>query len=318
MLKFRSSLEAAVIPTAKKYPVGDVLYKGVTYGIVILFVLTFFAILFELLKGSASAFSHTGFSFLVDNVWDPVQEKYGAIAFIWGTLYSSLIALLIAAPLGVGAGIFLSEYSPEWLRSPVKFLVEMLAAIPSVIYGLWALFFLVPLLRTDVQPFLIKYLGFLPFFKGTPIGVGMLAAGVTLSIMILPFIVSVTYEVLRTVPGDQREGSYALGSTKWETIQKVVLGYGKQGIFGGIFLAFGRAFGETMGVTMVIGNIPNISLSVIEMGNSMASVIANEFAEAASEVYLSHLVAIGLLLLLVALVTNGAARLLIWSVVRQK
>jgi len=302
--------------SAVKVPIGDTLYKGIVYGILVTFALIFLAIVFELVKGSAPAFRHTGIRFLLDNVWNPVEEEYGATSFIWGTLYSSVIALCIAGPLGIGAGIFLAEYSPLWLRSPIKFLVEMLAAIPSVIYGLWALFVLVPLLRNSVEPFFGKYLGFLPFFKGTPIGVGMLAAGMILAIMVVPFIVSVTYEVLRTVPQDQREGAFALGSTKWETIRKVILGYGKQGILGGVILAFGRAFGETMAVTMVIGNVPNISLSVFDLANTMASVIANEFAEAASNIYLSHLVAIGLLLLVVSLIVNGLARLLIWSVTK--
>jgi phosphate transport system permease protein len=194
----------------------------------------------------------------------------------------------------------------------------MLAAIPSVIYGLWALFVLVPVLRTHVEPFLGTLFGFLPFFKGYPLGVGMLAAGVVLAVMVVPFIVSVTYEVILTVPRDQREGAFALGATKWESISSVVLNYGKQGIIGGIILAFGRAFGETMAVTMVIGNVPKISLSVFKMGNTMASVIANEFAEADSDLYLSHLMEIGLLLLVVAIVVNFIARFLIWRVTKNK
>jgi phosphate transport system permease protein len=297
---------------------GDTLYRGVVYGILVIFVLIFFFIVWELIKGSLTAFSHTGFQFFYANVWNPVTENYGALAFIWGTLYSSVIALALAAPIGIGAGIFLAEYSPHWLRQPIKFLIEMLAAIPSVIYGLWALFFLVPILRTDIEPFLQKTLGFLPFFKGYALGVGMLAAGIVLAVMILPFIVSVTYEVILTVPRDQREGAFALGSTKWETIQKVVLGYGKQGIIGGVMLAFGRAFGETMAVTMVIGNVPNISFSMMDLANTMASVIANEFAEADSHIYLSHLMEIGFVLLVVAVIVNSAARFLIWSVTRNR
>jgi phosphate transport system permease protein len=303
--------------SARRIPIGDAFYRGIVYGILVVFILVFILILTELIKGSALAFRHTGFSFLYENIWNPVTEEFGALAIIWGTLYSSFIALFIAVPIGLGAGIFLAEYSPNWLRSPVKFLIELLAAIPSVIYGLWALFFLVPLLRTDIQPFLGKFLGFLPFFRGVPIGVGMLAAGAVLAVMVLPFIVSITYEVVLTVPRDQREGAFSLGATKWETIRSVVLGYGKQGIIGGIILAFGRAFGETMAVTMVIGNVPNISLSVFDLGNTMASLIANEFAEASSNLYLSHLMEIGLILLLVAIVVNSISRMLIWSVTRK-
>lgn len=311
-------VETSTTTSAARVPIGDTIYKGIIYGTLVLFTFIFLCIPYELIVGSLEAFQHTGVSFFLRNVWNPVTETYGALAFIWGTLYSSFIALLIAVPIGLGSGIFLAEYSPRWLRQPIKFLVEMLAAIPSVIYGLWALFVLVPILRIYVEPFLGKALGFLPFFKGYPLGIGMLAAGSVLAVMILPFIVSVTYEVLLTVPRDQREGAYALGATKWEAIQSVILKYGKEGIVGGIILAFGRAFGETMAVTMVIGNVPKISLSVFDMANTMASVIANEFAEADTDLYLSHLMEVGLLLLIVAIIVNFLARILIWHVAKSR
>jgi len=255
-----------------------------------------------------------GFSFLYTSTWDPVAERFGAVPFVFGTLVSSLLALLIAVPLGLGAAIYLAELAPRWMRSPMAFLVELVAAVPSVVYGLWGIFVLAPLLRTWVQPALGKTLGFLPLFQGPPYGVGMLAAGIVLAIMVVPFITAVGREVLLAVPNTQREAALALGATRWETTRIAVLRYGRSGLIGAILLGLGRALGETMAVTMVIGNRPEVAMSLFAPGYTMASVIANEFSEATSDLYLAALVEIGLLLLVVTVIVNGFARLLVWSV----
>jgi len=255
-----------------------------------------------------------GLRFLVTSHWDPVAGEFGALPFIYGTLVSSLLALLIAVPLSLGAAIFLAELAPAWVRPPVAFLIEMLAAVPSVVYGLWGIFVLVPWLRDWVQPALGRTLGFLPLFQGPPYGIGMLAAGLILSIMIVPYITSVSREVLLAVPGSQREAALGLGATRWETTRIAVLRYGRSGLIGAILLGLGRALGETMAVTMVIGNRPEVSISLFAPGYTMASVLANEFTEATSDLYVSALVEIGLLLLVVTVLVNGLARLLVWSV----
>ena len=255
-----------------------------------------------------------GLRFLITSHWDPVAGEFGALPFIYGTLVSSLLALLIAVPLSLGAAIFLAELAPAWVRPPVAFLIEMLAAVPSVVYGLWGIFVLVPWLRDWVQPALGRSLGFLPLFQGPPYGIGMLAAGLILSIMIVPYITSVSREVLLAVPGSQREAALGLGATRWETTRIAVLRYGRSGLIGAILLGLGRALGETMAVTMVIGNRPEVSISLFAPGYTMASVLANEFTEATSDLYVSALVEIGLLLLVVTVLVNGLARLLVWSV----
>jgi len=255
-----------------------------------------------------------GFHFLVTSQWDPVAGEFGALPFIYGTLVSSLLALLIAVPLSLGAAIFLAELAPSWIRPPISFLIEMLAAVPSVVYGLWGIFVLVPWLRDWVQPGLGRMLGFLPLFQGPPYGIGMLAAGMILSIMVVPYITSVSREILLAVPGSQREAALGLGATRWEATRMAVLRYGRSGLIGAILLGLGRALGETMAVTMVIGNRPEIAASLFAPGYTMASVLANEFTEATSDLYVSALVEIGLLLLVVTVVVNGLARLLVWSV----
>jgi len=253
-----------------------------------------------------------GAGFLVTSTWDPVQEEFGALPFIYGTLVSSLLALLIAVPLGLGAAIFLAELAPGWARAPVAFLIEILAAVPSVVYGLWGIFVLAPWLRAWVQPALGATLGFLPLFQGPPYGVGMLAAGLILAIMVVPFVTAMSREVLLAVPNTQREAALALGATRWETTRLAVLRYGKSGLVGAILLGLGRALGETMAVTMVIGNRPDISVSLFAPGYTMASVIANEFTEATSDVYLAALIEVGLVLFAVTVVVNALARLLVW------
>ncbi|HEX9050031.1 MAG TPA: phosphate ABC transporter permease subunit PstC [Anaeromyxobacter sp.] len=252
--------------------------------------------------------------FLAGQDWDPVTDSFGALPFVYGTLVTSLVSIVVALPISVGLAVFLVEMGPPRLRPIVSFLIETLAAIPSVVYGLWGLFVLVPLLRDPVEPALARALGFLPLFKGPPIGLGYLAAGLILSIMILPTIASVTIEVLRTVPPPLREGAYALGATRWEAIRLSVLPYARGGIAGAALLGLGRALGETMAVTMVIGNSPEIHASLLAPGYSLPSVIANEFAEATGAVHVAALAGLGLVLFGVTILLNAAARLLVRAV----
>ena len=289
-------------------------------GLMVLCALVIFAIvaliLFELIARSRLSIAKFGLTFFFRQAWDPVSGQFGALPFIYGTLVSSLLGLLIAVPLAVGVAIFLTEMCPKLLRGPLSFLTELLAAIPSVVYGLWAVFVLVPLLREHVNPVLAKLLGWTGLFGGPNYGIGMLAAGVILAIMILPVISSLTREVMTSVPNSQREAVLALGATRWEMIRMAVLRNARIGIVGSIILGLGRALGETMAVTMVIGNRPEIAKSLFAPGYSMASVIANEFSEASDDLYLSALVEIGLALFLVTIVVNALARLLVWAVTR--
>jgi len=257
-----------------------------------------------------------GFSFITGREWDPVKEQFGALPFIYGTMVTSLLALIIAAPIGLGVAIFLNEMATSRVRSVIAFLVEMLAAIPSVVYGLWGIFVLAPWLRETVEPALARWFGFLPLFQGTPLGFGMLAGGLILAIMILPTIAAISGEVMAAVPNEQREAALALGATKWEMIRIAVLPYARSGILGGVMLGLGRALGETMAVTMLIGNRPDILPSLFAPAYSMAAVIANEFTEATYDLYLSSLVEIGLILFGITLILNVFARLLVWSVAR--
>jgi phosphate transport system permease protein len=293
---------------------GDRIFQGVVYAAVGIFGLVMVGIAAALVVESMPAIRRFGFSFVIGQEWDPVQETFGALPFIYGTLVSSLVGMAIAVPLGIGSAIYLAELAPVGIRSPIGFLIELLAAVPSVVYGLWGIFVLAPFLRNWVEPFLGKSLGFLPLFQGPPFGVGMLAAGVVLAIMTVPFIATVSREVLLAVPNTQREAAQALGATRWETTWIAVLRYGRSGLVGAVLLGLGRALGETMAVTMVIGNRPEIALSLFAPGYTMASVLANEFTEATSDVYLSALVYIGLLLLVVTMTVNSLARLLVWTV----
>jgi len=273
-------------------------------------------IVYELVQGSGLSWHAFGLKFFAGSDWDPVSEQFGALPFIYGTLVSSLVALIIAVPLAVGVAVFTTEMCPKVLRGPLSFFVELLAAIPSIIYGLWAMFVLVPMLSNYIEPFLGKGLGWTGLFSGPPLGIGMLAAGIILAIMIVPIISSITREVLMVVPQHQREGVLALGATRWEMIRVGVLRNARAGIVGGIILGLGRALGETMAVTMVIGNRPEIAKSLFAPGYTMASVIANEFSEATGDTYLSALVEIGLALFLVTIVVNALARLMVWTVTR--
>jgi len=273
-------------------------------------------IVYELVVRSDLSWHAFGLKFFASSEWDPVNEQFGALPFIYGTLVSSLVALIIAVPLSVGVAVFTTEMCPKKLRGPLSFFVELLAAIPSVIYGLWAFFVLVPLLSGYVQPFLASTFGWTGLFSGPPYGIGMLAAGIILAIMIVPIISSIAREVLQVVPQHQREGVLALGATRWEMIRVGVLRNARAGIVGGIILGLGRALGETMAVTMVIGNRPEISKSLFAPGHTMASVLATEFSEATGDTYLSALVEIGLALFLVTIIVNALARLLVWTVTR--
>jgi phosphate transport system permease protein len=273
-------------------------------------------ILWELTLRSQLTISKFGIKFFFGSAWDPVNGNFGALPFVYGTLVSSLVALIIAVPLAVGVAIFITEMCPRILRGPLSFLTELLAAIPSVVYGLWAVFILVPLLREHINPTLIRLFGWTGLFTEPNFGIGMMAAGVILAIMILPVISSLTREVMSAVPHTQREAVLALGATRWEMIRMGVLRNARIGIVGSIILGLGRALGETMAVTMVIGNRPEIVKNLLAPGYSMASVIANEFSEASDDMYLSALIEIGLALFLVTIVVNIFARLLVWAVTR--
>ncbi|MBZ5627468.1 MAG: phosphate ABC transporter permease subunit PstC [Acidobacteriia bacterium] len=294
----------------------DKIFKYLTVTAALSVVAVVLLIVFELVWHSRLAISKFGFGFFAGSDWDPVSGEFGALPFIYGTLVSSLIALIIAVPLGIGVAIFINEMCPRRLRTLLSFTVELLAAIPSVIYGLWGIFVLVPFLRVHVDPLLKANLGWTGLFTGPIYGIGMLAAGVILSIMVVPFISSITREVMLTVPQNQREGVLALGATQWEMIRTGILRNARVGITGGIILGLGRALGETMAVTMVIGNRPEIAKSLFAPGYTMASMIANEFSEATSQLYLSAIVEIGLALFLLTLVVNGLARLLVWMTTR--
>ena len=271
---------------------------------------------YEMYLGSKPSIEKFGWGFLTSSTWDPVQEIFGALPVIYGTVVSSLLALIITLPLSIGVAIFLAETAPPWLEKPLSFLVELLAGIPSVVYGLWGIFVLVPFLRDTVEPYLSDKFGNLPFFTGAPYGFGLLAAVLILSIMVLPIIASISRDILRSVPQSQREAALALGATKWQAT-KIVLKDAMPGIFGATMLGFGRAIGETMAVTMVIGNRALISPSLFDPSYTMASVIANEFTEATSQLYLSSLIELALVLFVITIIINGLARLLVWSMERR-
>jgi phosphate transport system permease protein len=295
--------------------IKDLLFERTTAAFAFL-VLFLAALLFAvLLRESLPALRKFGAAFLVTGTWDPVREQFGALPFIYGTLVSSFLAVLIAVPLSVGAAIFIDEFAPPWMKTPVSFLAELLAAIPSVIYGLWGIFVLVPVLRDGFMKPVTKYLGWIPLFKGPVYGPSMLAAGVLLSIMIVPFILSVSREVLATIPQRQKEAVLSLGGTRWEMLRIVIGQHCVPGIFGATILGLGRALGETMAVTMVIGNRPEAILSLFQPGYSMAAVIANEFTEAVGDAHLSSLVLIGLILFAMTLAVNLAAKWILTKMV---
>lgn len=290
---------------------GDEIARLVTFLFAASVVLVTLLLVLELWQGSVLPRHKFGFNFFRTSVWDPIFDQFGALPFIFGTIVTSGVSLLIAVPLGIGAAIFLAELAPARLSDTLEFFIDLLAAVPSVIYGLLGVFIVIPLMREYGQPALKKSLGFLPFFQGPAYGVGFLTAGIVLAIMVIPYIISVSREVLLSVPRDQREAALSLGSTRWESTWKVVVPFARTGIFGSIFLALARALGETMAVTMVIGNTPTISASLFSPGYSIAAVIANEFTEATGDLYLQSLIELGLVLFLLTFVLNGIARLLI-------
>ncbi len=273
-------------------------------------------LVYELWSGADLAIQRFGLDFVTTSVWDPVAEQFGALPLIFGTLLSSLIALIIAVPLSLGVAVYLTEFAPKSVRQPVAFLIGLLAAIPSVVYGLWGIFVLVPALKTTAFPFLRKLFGFLPLFQGPIYGPSMLAAGIILAIMIMPYIMSVSREVLLAVPNTQREASLALGATRWEAVTSAVIPYARSGIIGAIILGLGRALGETMAVTMLIGNRHEIAASLFAPGYTMAAAIANEFSEAVGDMHISALAYVAFVLFLVTVLVNAGARLLIWRVAR--
>lgn len=295
---------------------GDIFFEKITgfFAAVVLILVILMA--YEMYAGAKPSIEKFGWGFLVSSAWDPVREMFGALPIIYGTIVSSVLALLISVPLSIGVAVFLSEIAPAWLEKPASYLVELLAGIPSVVYGLWGIFVLVPWIRNDVQPFLSQNFGFLPFFQGPPYGFGLLAAVLILSIMILPIIASISRDIIRSVPHDQREAALALGATKWESIL-IVLKEVKSGILGASMLGLGRAVGETMAVTMVIGNRPLISASLFDPSYTMASAIANEFTEATSDMYISSLIHLALVLFVITIIINALARLLVWSMDRK-
>ena len=295
---------------------GDVVFRAVLTVLALLLPFLLLMIAVELVSNAMPAVSKFGFGFLTHSTWDPVRGEFGALPLIFGTLYSSVVALVIAVPLALACAIFLTEFAPRWLRAPVATLIELLAAVPSVIYGLWGIFVLIPLLRDHLWKVARPVLGHLPLFSGVFYGPSYLAAGVILSVMILPYIAAVSREVLLAVPADQREAGLALGATRWETVWGVVLPYGRAGIIGAVILGLGRALGETMAVTMVIGNRHEVAASLLQPGYTIAAAIANEFAEAVSDMHLSALFLAGAVLFLITVVVNALARVLVWRVAR--
>jgi phosphate transport system permease protein len=290
---------------------GDEIARLVTLVFALSTVLITVLLLIQLWVNSAESRHAFGLHFFVSQVWDPVFNQFGALPFIYGTLVTSALGMFFAVPLGLGAAIFLAELAPRRISDVLTFMIDLLAAGPSVIYGLLGVFILVPIMRTTIEPFLKHTLGFLPLFQGPAYGIGFLTAGLVLSIMIVPFIISVSREVLLAVPNDQREAALGLGATRWEATWKAVVPFARTGIMGSVFLAMARALGETMAVTMVVGNNPRIAASLLGPGYSIASVLANEFSEATSSLYISALIELGLVLFLMTFIINGLARLLI-------
>ena len=304
------------IPSIQGSVVADRVYRATLLAFALCVPILLVLIFLEVGVAGWPALRQFGIGFLTTSTWDPVGGRFGAAPAIVGTILTSVIALVLATPLALGGAIFLSEFSPGWLRQPLSFFIDLLAAVPSVVFGLWGVFFLVPALRTTVMPFLrdTLHLGATPFFAGPAYGPSVLAAGLILAIMVLPYIAAVSREVLTAVPRSQREAALALGATRWETITGAIIPYARTGILGGIILGLGRALGETMAVTMLIGNRHELSASLFAPGYTMASLIANEFSEAGTDIHLSALMAVGFVLLLLTLVVNGLARWLVSSV----
>ena len=297
---------------------GDSIFRTILAIVAGLILVILGLMLAMVVSQSTTTWQTFGPGFITGREWNPPFNKFGALPYIYGTIVTSVLALMLAAPIGVGCAVFITQFAPAWLRNPVSFMVELLAAVPSVIFGLWGIFVLAPWMRTGPEGFLVDHLGFIPLFEGPTFGLGVFSAGIILAIIIVPYITSVSREVMLLTPTPQREGMLALGATRWEVIRLVILPFSRSGIVGGSILALGRALGETMAVTMIIGNRAQIKPSLFAQGATMSSVIANEFAEAATHLYTSSLIAIALLLLVVALIMNILGRLLVWSVARSR
>jgi phosphate transport system permease protein len=306
----------AAIVSLERSNYGDRVFRLVLTVAALLIPALLGFLVYELWTGASLAVERFGLEFITSSTWDPVAEEFGAFPLIFGTLLSSLIALLIAVPLSLGVAIYLTEFAPKVVRQPVAFLIGLLAAIPSVVYGLWGIFVLIPVLRSTAFPLLRDTFGFLPFFQGAIYGPSMLAAGIILAIMVMPYIMSVSREVLLAVPNTQREAALALGATRWEAVITAVVPYARSGLIGAVILGLGRALGETMAVTMVIGNRHEIAASLFAPGYTMAAAIANEFSEAVGNLHLSALAYVAFLLFVVTVVVNAGARILIWRVAR--
>jgi phosphate transport system permease protein len=303
-------------PSLERVNYGDRVFRLLLTIAALLIPILLAFLVYELWSGARLAVGRFGFDFITSSTWDPVAEEFGAFPLIFGTLLSSLIALLIAVPLSLGVAIYLTEFAPQSVRQPVAFLIGLLAAIPSVVYGLWGIFVLIPALRTTAFPLFRKVLGFLPLFQGPIYGPSMLAAGIILAIMVMPYVMSVSREVLLAVPNTQREAALALGATRWEAVITAVVPYARSGLIGAVILGLGRALGETMAVTMVIGNRHEIAASLFAPGYTMAAAIANEFSEAVGDLHLSALAYVAFVLFVVTVLVNAGARLLIWRVAR--
>jgi phosphate transport system permease protein len=293
---------------------GDFLFRSILTLLAVATLLLMLWIAYQLFDNSRDTIRRFGLGFITEREWNPVREQFGALPFIFGTVVTAAIALAIAGPVGLGAAIFLSEYAPGYLRTPLSFLAELLAAIPSIVYGLWGIFVFAPWMARSGMPFLKDYFGWIPIFNGPTFGVSILTAGIILAIMVVPTVIAISRDVLLAVPNSQREGMLALGATKWEAIRMAVLPFSRAGVIGATILALGRAVGETMAVTMVIGNRPQITGQFFRPGYTMASVIANEFNESQSPLHTQSMIEIGLILFLVTISINAVARLLVWKV----
>jgi phosphate transport system permease protein len=324
-LTHRTSLasEAAVSRTKAldRLRLGDNLFRQLTRAAAIAVLILLSGVIFSLVEGSIPAFQAFGFGFLINQSWNPVTDKFGALPAIYGTVLTSFIAMLIAVPVGLMIAFFLTELCPKWLRRPIGIAIELLAGIPSIIYGIWGLFVFAPFLQATLQPFLINTLGHAPIigslFTGPPYGIGMLTSGLILAIMVLPFVTSITRDVFEAVPSVLKEAAYGLGCTTWEVVRNVVLPYARVGVIGGVMLGLGRALGETMAVTFVIGNAHRISASILAPGTTISATIANEFTEAVGDLYTSALIALGLLLFVITFIVLAAARYMLMRIERR-
>ncbi len=305
-------------PRFRRSGYNDNIFSNLTLFFAIVMVVILAALVFILTRDAMPAINKFGFAFITNTMWNPVTDVFGALPAIYGTLVTSLVGLLIAVPISFGAAIFLVELAPNWLKGPASFVIEMLAAIPSVIIGLWGLYVLVPVVRHPIEKWLGSHLGGLPFFQGPPFGVGFLAAGLVLAIMTIPIITAVTRDAMKAVPNEQREAMYALGATRWEVINKAVLPYCRTGMVGGVILGLGRALGETMAVTMVIGNSNKLTASLFSPGTTIASTIASQFGEASTGVQTGSLIELALILFGVTLIVNVVARTLVWRMTSLK